>query len=114
MFNNLDTSVLDDSTGLKLLNYLTRGDDKERLPRTRNRLFRLQATESSVDDFSIRQVKGKENTNAQQTPAAAPASPRRSTIPAQPQERSSLFVSSMPQQLHDQIQSPPLTAITFY
>lgn len=87
MFQNIDTSVLDETTGLKLLNYLARNDDNGRRgPRSRKELFRLKSTDAmSAEDFSIRQLKEKEN---QQAPKAS--SPKRSTLL---QDQSSLFVS---------------------
>lgn len=88
MFKSIDTSVLDDSTGLKLLNYLARNEDNangRRGPRSRKELFRLKSSEGiAADDFSIRQLKEKENRVSDK------ASSSRRTLA---QDRSSLFVS---------------------
>lgn len=92
MFNDLDKSPFDDSTGLKFVEYLTRkADANQRVPRSRKQLFRLAEVDATADEFSIRNIVEKENT-AVETRASAQSVKKTQTPTAARQERSSLFV----------------------
>lgn len=60
MFKSLDTGIFDDSTGLRLLEYLTK-DERPRAqpgapPRSRKALFTKAQSENTVDEFTVRQI----------------------------------------------------------
>lgn len=62
MFKSLDQSIFDDSTGLKLLEYLTQDGKRNAGPRGRKALFQKQISEATLDDFTVRNINIPETT----------------------------------------------------
>lgn len=91
-FKHLDLSVFDDSTGFKLLKYLTK--DNERRNVQRPKLFQDILADESDNGYSVRVCRDQTDKNADQN---CNNKPRRSiNLPANSTEnRSSVFVSSI-------------------
>lgn len=76
MFNDLDKSPLNDSSGLKFVEYLHNrfagGNNNKGVPRSRKQLFAGLRPSDTTDEFSIRKIAEKENTVVVATPAPSP------------------------------------------